>query len=534
MKSSLPILWTSIAKNTSLYQNNYLKFSSILQNYQNTLSDIVAKGFRRKKEKLSVRERLNLLIDPGSPFLELSPLAAHATYKGIDLPSAAILTGVGRVQGRKVIIIANDPSTKAGTYFPLTIKKHLRAQQIAKINKLPTIYLVDSGGVYLPLQAEIFPDRNNFGRIFHSQALMSKDGIPQISVVLGSCTAGGAYIPAMSDESVIVKGKGTIFLAGPPLVKAATGEVIEPNLLGGAELHCSKSGVTDHMALSEEEGILKCRQIIKTLSLVDEVFKKKEMVEEPLYKIEDLYGILDIKRSFDIKEVIARLVDGSRFMEFKQMYGESLVCGFGMIGGIMVGIVGNNGVLKSESALKGSHFVILCDKRRIPLIFLQNITGFMVGRQAEEGGIAKDGAKMVMAVSCATVPKITIVIGGSFGAGNYAMCGRAFDPHFMFVWPGSKLSVMGGEQASMVMGELKKGSDRGRNSRKLGVKDEKEKEGIIQQYEREGDPLFGSARMWDDGILMPKDTRKTIILALEVCETSLDKNGDGKFGVFRM
>ncbi len=493
--------------------------------------------------KLFARERIRRLLDPDSPFLELSPLAAWGVYDEEygAVPSAGIITGIGRVAGKLVMIIANDATVKGGTYFPLTVKKHLRAQQIAEENHLPCIYLVDSGGAFLPLQAEVFPDVHHFGRIFYNQARMSAKGIPQIAVVLGLSTAGGAYVPAMSDDVVIVKGTGAIFLGGPPLVKAATGVEVTAEELGGADVHTRISGVADYYAESDEEALEITRRIVAALpprthtqsTWLD--FLDVAPPEAPLYPPEEIYGILPrtFRETYDVREVIARLVDGSRFHEFKPRYGTTLVTGFARIHGYPVGIIANNGVLFSESALKGAHFIELCQQRRIPLLFLQNITGFMVGKEYEAGGIAKDGAKMVHAVANATVPKITVIIGGSFGAGNYAMCGRAYQPRFLWTWPNSRISVMGGEQAANVLLTVKE-DQRKREGKPPFQPEEAEafKRPILEKYEREGNPYYATARLWDDGILDPVETRDVLGLALQVVLQS--PFTEGRFGVFRM
>jgi 3-methylcrotonyl-CoA carboxylase beta subunit len=486
-----------------------------------------------KRGKLLPRERIDRLLDPGSAFLELSPLAANGLYDDAA-PGAGIVTGIGRVEGREVMIVANDATVKGGTYFPVTVKKHVRAQEIALENNLPCIYLVDSGGAFLPLQAEVFPDRDHFGRIFYNQAQMSAARIPQIAVVLGSCTAGGAYVPAMSDESIIVKGNGTIFLAGPPLVKAATGEDVTAEDLGGADVHTRLSGVADHFANDEEQALEMCRSITAHLNT-----RKVEQVcriapEDPIYDPEELLGVLpvDTKQSYDAREVIARIVDGSRMHEFKVRYGSTLVTGFAHIHGYPVGILANNGILFSESAVKGAHFVQLCAQRKVPLLFLQNITGFMVGRKYETGGIAKDGAKMVQAVATAQVPKFTVVIGGSFGAGNYGMCGRAYQPRLLFMWPNSRISVMGGEQAAGVLATVKR-DQLEKKGETLSDEDAKAiTEPILEKYEREGNPFYSTARLWDDGILDPRQTRDALGLAVSA---SLNKEiPDFQAPVFRM
>jgi acetyl-CoA carboxylase carboxyltransferase component len=472
----------------------------------------------RSRGKLLARERIDALLDPGSAFLELNSLAAWDVYDG-DAPAAGIVTGIGAVDGRECVIVANDATVKGGTYYPLTVKKHLRAQEVAEQNRLPCIYLVDSGGAFLPLQAEVFPDRDHFGRIFFNQAVMSAQGIPQIAVVMGSCTAGGAYVPAMSDETVIVKGTGTIFLGGPPLVKAATGEEVSAEELGGADVHARVSGVADHYAVSDEHALAIAREIVANLNLArpDPPWETEEP-EEPLLDPADLYGVVpeDYARGYDVREVIARLVDGSRLHEFKALYGETLVCGFARIAGFPVGILANNGVLFSESALKGAHFIQLACKRRVPLVFLQNITGFMVGKEYEAGGIAKDGAKLVTAVACAQVPKFTVIIGGSFGAGNYGMCGRAYSPRQLWMWPNARISVMGGEQAATV----------------LTIVGRANPDEIRAKYEHEGNPYYSTARLWDDGIIDPLDTRR--VLALGIAASLNAPIPETTFGVFRM
>lgn len=496
--------------------------------------DAVKKHKARKK--LPPRERIEKILDPGSPFLELSTLAADAVYED-DVPSAGVVTGIGLVHGVECLFVANDATVKGGTYFPLTVKKHLRAQEIAIQNKLPCIYIVDSGGAFLPKQDEVFPDKEHFGRIFFNQANMSSLGIPQIAVVCGSCTAGGAYVPAMSDETIIVKGNGTIFLGGPPLVKAATGEEVSAEDLGGAEVHTTKSGVADHFAETEEEGLEMARNIVGTLNYRPKHPGKfiKTEVKAPLYKQEDIYGIIpqDTRKPFDVREIIARLVDGSEFQEFKERYGSTLVTGFAKIHGYMVGIVANNGILFSESSLKAAHFIELCGQRKIPLIFLQNITGFMVGKQYENEGIAKNGAKFVTAVSTVKVPKFTVVIGGSFGAGNYGMCGRAFDPRFLFMWPNSRISVMGGEQAANVLATVKQDQLKAAGKTLMTEAELAAfKQPTLEKYEKEGSPYYSSARLWDDGVIDPAQTRDVLGLCLSV--THNEEFPDPRWGVFRM
>lgn len=485
--------------------------------------------------KLLARDRIDQLLDAGSPFLEVGQLAGHELYAPDDVPSGGIVTGIGRVSGQEVVIVANDATVKGGTYYPITVKKHLRAQEIALQNKLPAIYLVDSGGANLPRQADVFPDRDHFGRIFYNQATMSREGLPQIAVVMGSCTAGGAYVPCMADEAVIVEKQGTIFLGGPPLVKAATGQDVSAEELGGANMHCSVSGVTDHFAKNDYHALEITRRIVSNLNR-----KKNPSVvitppEEPLYDANELFGIIpkDTKKQFDVRHIIARVVDGSKFDEFKKLYGNTLVCGFARIHGMPVGIVANNGILFGESAAKGAHFIELCNQRGIPLVFLQNITGFMVGKQYEQGGIAKDGAKMVRAVSCATVPKFTVVVGGSFGAGNYGMCGRAYSPRFMWMWPNARISVMGGEQAASVLATVTKDNLKLKGKDMTPEEEAKFKAPIIAKYEEEGHPYFSSARLWDDGIIDPRDTRRVLGLALSASlNAPIERSTE--FGVFRM
>ena len=483
--------------------------------------------------KLLPRDRIRCLIDPGAPFLEFSQLAAYDVYDD-DVPAAGIITGIGRVAGRECVIVANDATVKGGTYFPITVKKHLRAQEIARQNNLPCIYLVDSGGANLPNQDEVFPDRDHFGRIFYNQATMSAAGIPQIAVVMGSCTAGGAYVPAMSDESVIVRNQGTIFLAGPPLVKAATGEVVSAEDLGGAEVHTRISGVSDHYALNDHHALGITRRLVANLNRVKRHALELQPPRDPLHDPAELYGIVssDLRKPFDVREVIARLVDGSAFDEFKHNYGTTLVTGFARLWGYPVGILANNGILFSESALKGAHFVELCCKRGIPLIFLQNITGFMVGRKYEAGGIAKDGAKLVTAVACAAVPKFTVIIGGSFGAGNYGMCGRAYDPRFLWMWPNARISVMGGEQAAAVLAQVRRDNFDARGQSWAAAEEEKFKAPIRAQYETQGHPYYATARLWDDGIIDPADTRT--VLGLSISASLNAPIPETRFGIFRM
>lgn len=486
----------------------------------------------KERGKLLARERIDLLIDKNSPFLELSTLAAY-DIKDNSFPSAGIVTGIGVVHGKPVMIIANDATVKGGTYMEITIKKHIRAQEIAEHNHLPCIYMVDSGGAFLPDQAKVFPDRFHFGRFFYNQARMSAKGIPQIAIVMGSCTAGGAYVPAMSDEAIIVKNQGTIFIGGPPLVKAATGEEVSAEELGGAEMHTSISGTADHLAENDAHALSICRDILSTIQPESQPVQRKE-VQEPLYDIDELYGIapVDLKKPFNIKEIIARIVDGSEFQEFKERYAPTIITGFAHIMGYPVGIIGNNGILFGESALKGAHFIELCSARKIPILYLHNISGFMVGKEYEHKGIARDGAKMVHATANANVPKISLVVGGSFGAGNYAMCGRGYDPNFLFMWPNAKISVMGGEQAAGVLATVKK-DQLERRGEVFSKEDEQSlKDSIRNKYEEEGSAYYSTARIWDDGIIDPKETRKVLGMSLATCYNKIWE--DTKFGVFRM
>lgn len=488
----------------------------------------------KARNKLLARERINALVDVGSPFLELSPLAGHGMYG--DVPSGGIVTGIGKVNGVKCMIVANDATVKGGTYYPITVKKHLRAQEIAAQNRLPCIYMVDSGGAFLPLQDEVFPDKEHFGRIFYNQANMSAAGIPQIAVVMGSCTAGGAYVPAMSDESIIVKGNGTIFLGGPPLVKAATGEVVSAEDLGGADVHCRVSGVTDHFAHNDEHAIEIARSIVSNLNWTDAVNPGTTSYEEPLFSSDDLGAVIpvDTKKPFDVRKIIARLVDGSRFHEFKAQYAPTIVTGFGKLYGMPVGIVANNGILFSESSLKAAHFIELCCQRNIPLLFLQNITGFMIGRKYENEGIAKNGAKLVTAVACAKVPKITMVLAGSYGAGNYGMCGRAYSPNFLYLWPNAKTSVMGGEQAANVLATVQRDNIEAEGKVWTAEEEAAFKEPILKKYEKESHAFYSSARLWDDGVIDPADSRKVLGLSFAAALKNGPPNPPTKFGVFRM
>jgi len=482
--------------------------------------------------KLTARERIRVLLDTGSPFLEFSQLAAHGMYGG-DIACAGIVTGIGRVGGRECVLVANDPTVKGGTYYPITVKKHLRAQEIARDNRLPCVYLVESGGAFLPAQDEVFPDRDNFGRIFYNQATLSAEGVAQISVVHGSCTAGGAYVPAMSDENVIVRNQGRVFLGGPPLVKAATGEDIDAESLGGADVHCRESGVCDHYAENDTHALGIARRIVERLKR-GPATAPPQAPREPSYDTAELYGVVptNLRKPYEVREVIARLVDGSELDEFKELYATTLVCGFAHLGGYPVGILANNGVLFSESALKGTHFIEFCAREQIPLLFLQNITGFMVGRRAEAGGIAKDGAKLVTAVACAEVPKLTVIIGGSYGAGNYAMCGRAYSPRFLFQWPNARISVMGGEQAASVLATVKRDQLKGGGREWPESEEQAFKRPIREQYERQGHPYYSSARLWDDGVIEPKDTRRVLALALAAARNAPEEVT--RFGVFRM
>lgn len=492
-----------------------------------------ARNKHTERGKLLARDRITALLDPGSPFLEIAPLAAEGMYDDAA-PGAGMVAGIGRVQGLEVVVVANDATVKGGTYFPMTVKKHLRAQEIARENRLPCIYLVDSGGAFLPLQDEVFPDREHFGRIFYNQARLSAENIPQIAVVMGSCTAGGAYVPAMCDESIIVKEQGTIFLGGPPLVKAATGEVVDAEALGGADVHTSVSGVADHFAEDDRDALQIARNLVGNLNRRKILPLAVREPQEPLFAAQELYGIVpkDTRRPFDIREVIARIVDGSRFDEFKARYGKTLITGFAHLHGYPVGIIANNGILFAESALKGAHFIELCNQRGIPLVFLQNITGFMVGKKYENAGIAKDGAKMVTAVACSSVPKFTVVIGGSFGAGNYAMCGRAYGARFLWMWPNARISVMGGEQAASVLATVKRDGIEASGREWSAEQEEAFKAPIREQYESQGSPWYATARLWDDGIIDPADTRRVLGLAISA---SLNAPIEpAKFGVFRM
>jgi acetyl-CoA carboxylase carboxyltransferase component len=535
----MAVLESHIERESAAYRESHAYFTGAVAELRERIAqahsgggpDAIAK--HRKRNKLLARERIELVCDPETPFLEFNPLAAWGMYDG-EAPSAGIVTGIGVIEGQECVLVANDATVKGGTYFPLTVKKHLRAQEIAEQNRLPCVYLVDSGGAFLPLQADVFPDREHFGRIFYNQAQMSAQHIPQIAAVMGSCTAGGAYIPAMSDETVIVRGNGTIFLGGPPLVKAATGEEVTAEELGGADVHSRRSGVTDHYALNDEHALAIVRSIVSNLNQRKTYPWDVAEPEEPRYDPLDLYGIVptDPRRSFDVREVIARLVDGSRFHEFKALYGETLVCGFARLMGYPVGIIANNGILFSESALKATHFIELCCQRKTPLIFLQNITGFMIGKQYENGGIAKDGAKMVMAVANAQVPKFTVIIGGSFGAGNYGMCGRAYSPRQLWMWPNARISVMGGEQAASTLLTVRMDGLATRGKTLTLEEQEAFKAPTLAKYEEEDNPYYSTARLWDDGIIDPLDTRRT--LALGIAAALNAPIPETTFGVFRM
>ena len=535
----MPVIDSRVSVHAEEFRANREAMQALVAELDRVLAAVRAGGPEHARSrhvargKLPVRERIDLLLDPGTPFLELSPLAAHGLYGG-DVPAASLVTGIGRVAGRECMVVANDATVKGGTYYPMTVKKHLRAQEIAGENGLPCVYLVDSGGAFLPLQDEVFPDREHFGRIFFNQANLSARGIPQIAVVMGFCTAGGAYVPSMADEAVIVKGQGAIFLAGPPLVKAATGEQVSVEALGGADVHTRVSGVADHFAEDDAHALAIARRIVAHLNRPKRVELEVAPPRPPLYPVEELHGIVpaDPRVQFDVREVIARLVDGSEFDEFKARYGTTLVCGFARLNGYPVGIVANNGVLFSESALKGAHFVELCGQRRIPLIFLQNITGFMVGQKYENAGIAKDGAKLVTAVSTVGVPKFTVVIGGSFGAGNYGMCGRAYGPRMLWMWPNARISVMGGEQAASVLAQVRREAVEAAGGQWSEEEEEAFKEPIRAQYERQGHPFYASARLWDDGVIDPADTRR--VLALAVSAALNAPVAGSHFGLFRM
>ena len=533
------ILDSTIDTGSKAFATNAKAMQALVDDLEKVLAAIAGGGGdkalkkHRDRGKLLPRERIEKLIDAGSPFLELSPLAGHGLYDDA-VPAGGIITGIGRVNGTETVILANDATVKGGTYYPITVKKHLRAQEIAQENNLPCVYLVDSGGAFLPAQDEVFPDRDHFGRIFYNQARMSAAGIPQVAVVMGSCTAGGAYVPAMSDESFIVRGQGTIFLGGPPLVKAATGEEVTAEELGGADVHSRVSGVTDHVAEDDAHALELARRAVGHLNRVKRVELDVREAEDPLYDAADIYGIIpaDRRMPYDVRQIIARIVDGSAFDEFKRRYGETIVCGFARIVGVPVGIVANNGILFSESALKATHFIELCAQRRIPLVFLQNISGFMVGKQVEARGIAKDGAKMVSAVACARVPKLTVIVGGSFGAGNYSMCGRAYGPRFLWMWPNARISVMGGAQAAGVLATVKRDGIEAKGGSWTKEEEDAFKRPILDQYETQGHPYYASARLWDDGIIDPKDTRRVLGLGLSAAlNAPIEATA---FGVFRM
>ncbi len=535
----MSILASKMDVRSNAFAENTQAMQALVADLQEKLATVALGGSAESRArhqargKLLARDRIDLLLDPGTPFLEIAPLAAHDLYGG-DVPSASLVAGIGRIAGRECVVVANDATIKGGTYYPMTVKKHLRAQDVARDNNLPCIYLVDSGGAFLPQQDEIFPDEKHFGRIFYNQAQMSAAGIPQIAVVMGSCTAGGAYVPAMCDESIIVQNQGTIFLGGPPLVKAATGEVVSAEDLGGADVHSRQSGVTDHMAANDAEALGIARKIVGNLNRPRPQSLELRPPADPLLPAEDLYGLIpsDPRIPYDVRDVIARLVDGSEFDEFKALYGTTLVTGFAHIWGHPVGIVANNGILFSESALKGAHFIELCSQRNIPLIFLQNITGFMVGRKYESGGIAKDGAKLVTAVATTNVPKYTVVIGGSYGAGNYGMCGRAYAPRFLWMWPNARISVMGGEQAASVLSLLRRDAIESKGGSWSAEEEDAFKAPIRKQYETQGNPYYATARLWDDGIIDPADTRLVLGLALSAGTNAPIQ--PTRFGLFRM
>ncbi|MCC6608411.1 MAG: methylcrotonoyl-CoA carboxylase [Burkholderiales bacterium] len=535
----MPAIKTALNARSAEFRANRAAMGELVADLRARVAEVSGGGGEEARAKhvargkLLPRERVRTLLDPGSPFLELSQLAAYGMYDD-EAPCGGVITGVGRVSGRECMVVANDATVKGGTYFPMTVKKHVRAQEIAAQNRLPCIYLVDSGGANLPTWDEVFPDRDHFGRIFYNQAHLSATRIPQIAVVMGSCTAGGAYVPAMSDEAVIVKGQGTIFLGGPPLVKAATGEIVSPEELGGADVHARVSGVADHFAVNDAHALAIARRIVSHLNLVKRVGLDLAEPREPLYSPEELGGVIptDGRKPYDAREVIARIVDGSELDEFKANYGTTLVTGFARIHGYPVGIVANNGILFSESALKAAHFVELCSQRGIPLLFLQNITGFMVGRKYENAGIAKDGAKMVTAVACARVPKFTVIIGGSYGAGNYAMCGRAYSPRFLWMWPNARVSVMGGQQAASVLATVRRDAIEAKGGTWSKEDEEAFKQPILEQYDRQGHPYYATARLWDDGVIAPEDTRRVLGLGISAALNAPIE--ETRFGVFRM
>ncbi len=535
----MSVLTTAVNARSKEFRERAVEMEALIADYQ-TLAERVGKGGgeaarerHTARGKLLPRDRVRTLLDPGSPFLELSRLAAHEVYED-EVPGAGIITGIGSIEGTECVIVVNDATVKGGTYYPLTVKKHLRAQEIARENNLPCIYLVDSGGANLPMWTGVFPDRYHFGRIFYNQATLSAAGVPQISVVMGSCTAGGAYVPAMSEEAVIVRNQGTVFLGGPPLVKAAIGEEVTAEELGGADVHCRTSGVTDHYAENDAHALATCRRIIAGLNRTKQTNLKMREPREPLYDPKEIYGIVpnDLRQPYEVREVIARITDGSEFDEFKKLYGTTLVCGFAHIHGYPVAILANNGILFSESSLKGAHFIELACRRGIPLLFLQNISGFMVGKKYEAGGIAKDGAKLVTAVSCAAVPKFTIIMGGSFGAGNYGMCGRAFSPRFLWMWPNARVSVMGGEQAASVLATVRRDGIERKGGSWSAEEEEAFTAPIREQYDREGHPYYASARLWDDGIIDPAETRR--VLGLGISASLNAPIAETQFGIFRM
>jgi 3-methylcrotonyl-CoA carboxylase beta subunit len=535
----MTILQSTLDTRAPAFLDNVGRTQGLVDDLRERVAEIKLGGGESARErhvgrgKMLPRERVRHLLDPGSAFLELSQLAAWEMYNG-DAPCSGVITGIGRIMGRECVVVANDATVKGGTYYPITVKKHLRAQEVARQNRLPCIYLVDSGGANLPNQDEVFPDREHFGRIFYNQATMSADGIPQIAVVMGSCTAGGAYVPAMSDEAVIVRNQGTIFLGGPPLVKAATGEQVTAEDLGGADVHARTSGVADHYAMNDPHALAIARRLVANLNTKKDVPVDLAEPREPLFDAKELYGLIpgDLRQPMEVRDVIARIVDGSEFDEFKHLYGQTLVTGFARIFGYPVGIIANNGILFSESALKGAHFIELCCQRKIPLIFLQNIAGFMVGQKYEAGGIAKDGAKLVTAVACAQVPKLTMIIGGSFGAGNYGMCGRAYGPRFLWMWPNARISVMGGEQAATVLATVRRDGMEKRGESWSADDEAAFKDPILEQYEHQGHPYYASARLWDDGVIDPADTRMVLGLGLSAALNA--PIPEPRFGVFRM
>ena len=537
--TTMPVLSTQLNPRSAEFQANAAQMQAAVDDLRAQLAKAAAGGGEAARAKhvargkLLPRERVQMLLDPGTPFLELAPLAAHAMYNG-DAPCAGIVAGIGRIEGVDCIVVCNDATVKGGTYYPMTVKKHLRAQEVAMQNRLPCVYLVDSGGANLPNQDEVFPDRDHFGRIFYNQANMSAQGIAQIAVVMGSCTAGGAYVPAMSDETIIVKNQGTIFLGGPPLVKAAIGEVVSAEDLGGGDVHTRLSGVADHLAQSDAHALALARQAVATLNRAKRPDVPLQKPVAPLYGAEELYGVIptDTRKPFDVREIIARIVDGSQFHEFKARFGATLVCGFAHIEGMPVGIIANNGVLFSESAQKGAHFIELCCQRKTPLVFLQNITGFMVGRKYENEGIARHGAKMVTAVATASVPKFTVIIGGSYGAGNYGMCGRAYSPRFLWMWPNARISVMGGEQAASVLATVKRDGIESRGGQWSAEEEAAFKQPLLDQFAHQSHPYYSSARLWDDGVIDPADTRRVLALGLSAALNA--PIGEPKFGVFRM